>query len=247
MAGRPMEECPVCKRARTSKFWSPAQWNNYSAGALVDGWWRNCCKDCSTVPGWYFNEAGPKFMGVAAAEEKIPSDVSTLSLLEVASSWAECFEWLRKNIPGKFWDLFQEHLTRLDYQHKAAIRLKGQRSLLKHMSHFGAIRVPKVVPASWIAWRDVDNGDVYMDPMNSVSTSVINQCWPESNLATGPFNKETVGDHAEAFLAYQWVLRGKKTPIDPLIGMFVTMFERLCFVTYVHHHTKQLGGKYLLC
>ena len=118
---------------------------------------------------------------------------------------------------------------------------------MKHMSHFGAIRVPKVVPASWIAWRDVDNGDVYMDPMNSVYTSVINQCWPESNLATGPFNKETVGDHAEAFLAYQWVLRGKKTPIDPLIGMFVTMFERLCFVTYVHHHTKQLGGKYLLC
>ena len=96
MAGRLMEECPVCKRARTSKFWSPAQWNNYSAGALVDGWWRNCCKDCSTVPGWYFNEAGPKFMGVAAAAEKIPSDVSTLSLLEVASSWAECFEWLRK-------------------------------------------------------------------------------------------------------------------------------------------------------
>ena len=38
---------------------------------------------------------------------------------------------------------------------------------MKHMSHFGAIRVPKAVPASWIAWRDVDNGDVYMDPMDS--------------------------------------------------------------------------------
>ena len=246
MANRQMEECPVCKRARTSKFWSAAQWNNFSAGVLVDGRWRNCCKDCSTVPGWYFSETGPSCMSVAAAEVKIPFHVYTLSLLEVESSWVQCFDWLRSKIPSRFWDLFQSHIAHLDYTHKAAIQLKGQRSPLKHMSHFGAIRVPKAVPASWIAWRDVDNGDVYMDPMNSVYTSVIKQCWPESNLATGPFNKETLGDHAEAFLAYQWVLRGKKAPIDPFIGMFVTMFERLCFVTYVHHHTKQLGGMYLL-
>ena len=145
-------------------------------------------------------------MSVAAAEGKIPTDVYTLSLREVESSGSQCFAWLRNKIPARFWDLFQSHIAHLDYTHKAAIQRKGRRSLLKHMSHFGAIRMPKAVPASWIAWRDVDNGDVYIDPMNSVYTSVIKQCWPEGNLATGPFNRETVGDHAEAFLAYQWVL-----------------------------------------
>ena len=247
MTFRQMEDCPVCKRARTSKFWSPPQWKNFSAGVVVDGWYRNCCRDCSTVPGWYFNEAGPKSMSVAADEVKIPSHVYSLSLLEVESSWVQCFEWLQSKIPSRFWDLFQAYIAHLDYEHKAAIQLKGQRSLLKHMSHFGAIRVPKAVPASWIAWRDVDNGDVYMDPMNSVYTSVIKRCWPQSSLATGPYNKETVGDHAEAFLGYQWVMRSNKKAIDPLIGMFITQFERLCFVTYVRdHHTKQLGGMYLL-
>ena len=186
-------------------------------------------------------------MSVAADEVKIPSHVYSLSLLEVESSWVQCFEWLQSKIPSRFWDLFQAYIAHLDYEHKAAIQLKGQRSLLKHMSHFGAIRVPKAVPASWIAWRDVDNGDVYMDPMNSVYTSVIKRCWPQSSLATGPYNKETVGDHAEAFLGYQWVMRSNKKAIDPLIGMFITQFERLCFVTYVRdHHTKQLGGMYIM-
>ena len=56
-----------------------------------------------------------------------------------------------------------------------------------------------------------------------------------------------MGDHAEAFLGYQWVMRSKKKAIDPLIGMFITQFERLCFVTYVRdHHTKQLGGMYIM-
>jgi hypothetical protein len=115
------------------------------------------------------------------------------------------------------------------------------------MSHEGAIRVPKEVPASWVAWRDDDTGDVYTDPMNSVYTSVIKLCWPQSELATGPYNKESVGDHAEAFLAYQWRMRRTKRAIDPFILKFVTMFERLCFVTHVReHHTKQSGGMYVL-
>ena len=237
----------MCKQSRTSRSWSPAQWTGFSACIMVEGWWRNCCKDCSTVPGWYHNDAGPKCLSVAAVEETIPSHVYSLSLLEVEYSCMQCIEWLTRNVPPRFWDLFQAHIAHLDYEHKATIQLKGQRSILKHMSHFGAIRVPKEVPASWVTWRDEDTGDVYTDPMNSVYTSVIKLCWPQSDLATGPYNKETVGDHAEAFLAYQWRMRRTKTAIDPFILKFVTMFERLCFVTHVReHHTKQSGGMYVL-
>ena len=80
MAGRQMEDCSVCKQSRTSRSWSPAQWTSFSACIMVDGWWRNCCKDCSTVPGWYHNDAGPKCQSVAAVEDSITSHVYSLSL-----------------------------------------------------------------------------------------------------------------------------------------------------------------------
>ena len=235
----------MCKQSRTSRSWSPAQWTSFSACIMVDGWWRNCCKDCSTVPGWYHNDAGPKCQSVAAVEDTITSHVYSLSLEEVEYSRIECIAWLTGNVPPIFWDLFQEHITHLDHAHKATIRLKGQRSLLKCMSHEGAIRVPKEVPASWVAWRDDDTGDVYTDPMNSVYTSVIKLCWPQCELATGPYIDETVGDHAETFLAYQWRMRRTRTAINPFILTFVRMFERLCFVSYVReHHTAQSCGMY---
>ena len=73
-------ECPVCKKATPSKSWSPSQWTRSSACIMVNGWWRNCCKDCSTVPGWYHNDAGPKCQSVAAVEDSITSHVYSLSL-----------------------------------------------------------------------------------------------------------------------------------------------------------------------
>ena len=107
-------ECPVCKKATPSKSWSPAQWTKSSACIMVNGWWRNCCKDCSTVPGWYHNDAGPKCQSVAAVEDTITSHVYSLSLEEVEYSRIECIAWLTGNVPPIFWDLFQEHIAHLD-------------------------------------------------------------------------------------------------------------------------------------
>ena len=70
----------MCKKARTSRSWSSAQWTSSSVCIMVNGWWRNCCKDCSTVPGWYHNDAGPKCQSVAAVEDSITSHVYSLSL-----------------------------------------------------------------------------------------------------------------------------------------------------------------------
>ena len=80
MAGCQMEDCPVCKKARTSRSWSSAQWTSSSVCIMVNGWWRNCCKDCSTVPGWYHNNVGPKCQSVAAVEDTITSHVYSFSL-----------------------------------------------------------------------------------------------------------------------------------------------------------------------
>ena len=48
--------CFACGEIRYKKQWSARQWDK--AMQLVKGldqWKRNCCKQCSDVPGWCFN------------------------------------------------------------------------------------------------------------------------------------------------------------------------------------------------
>lgn len=169
----------------------------------------------------------------------------TLEVSQVEAAAATCRAWLQAKISPIFWDMFERHLQNLDYDRKDFIRARGYKSLIKAMSYDGAIRISPEAPAAWVAWRDAHTNQAYMDPGNAVYARVMRLCWPTSNLAAGPYNQETVGDYAEAFLAYQWRRRMDNVAIDPLISTFVQQLECLCFMVYVQDNTPRAGGLHL--
>ena len=61
----------MCKQTKSSRSWSPAQWTSSSVCIMVNGWWHNCCRECSAVPGWYHNDDGPKAQNATAVENTI--------------------------------------------------------------------------------------------------------------------------------------------------------------------------------
>ena len=125
------KECPVCHKLKYSgdscKKRRDANGRKGSPFVVVDGWQRNCCKQCSDVKGYYFRatpaetERGsqpdePNIRGAADEEKEHsrvrhaspltppPSATCPLTREDVEEKWEGASEWLQKNMDVEFWE-----------------------------------------------------------------------------------------------------------------------------------------------
>ena len=236
--------CPNCKQSRTRKDWSDAQWWSKTCGdptVQVGGYWRNCCRKCSQVEGWYYNDA---------------LDVGGSSNLELIRIEAASIQWLKDNVPTAFWGLMKTHYERLwtepedeERFRQRQLRLKRycveeglspNKSLLKLISHLGACRIdeetfPSLVPSGS---RYPKSDSLYIDVTNKVYAYVLKSAWPEvSTVTDGASNDVTLGDYMEALLG-TYYLRTAVWGVRPTEQQqtMILHIEKACLARYLIVH-----------
>ena len=155
-------------------------------------------------------------------------------------------QWLHANIGPQFWlwfkDLLEDGNTKHRVQLEAAntfVGFSGSKSLLKNLSHLGAIRIPpgaKLIhggSSNHLLFVDNVTSNTYLDPGNSLYKKVWVASWPEGQAMLGISNENTIGDLVEAFFGYHWfsVIAGPNT-LSGLAKEFVEHLERTCFWSY---------------
>ena len=132
--------CFACGEIRYKKQWSVCQWGK--AMQLVKGldqWKRNCCKQCSDVPGWCFNrkleEVRSQQMSCKAADydsgttppsaTSKPAPVALRSTLPFAADIDSAKKYkkllmmnLRNNVAAVLWMWIREKLIELNLTHQ---------------------------------------------------------------------------------------------------------------------------------
>ena len=118
--------------------------------------------------------------------------------------------WLQKHVPAKFWEKCEDMWIEqnLTYRSEAKIinehlGLSSRKSLLKLVSYWGAVSVPK-----WATKWTCPEYPGFADVGNLTYASTFRGVWPDCRLADrAAYNDCTVGDHLEAFLGWHiyWV------------------------------------------
>ena len=149
-------------------------------------------------------------------------------------------QWLRRNISVRFWLRFRALLDAGDWQHRAQLEVTNafagfqpNKSLLKNLSHLGAVRVPQGASLGRGHLLFEDEVHLYLDPTNAVYKKVWVAAWPEGPDLLGISAEETIGDLVEAFLGFHWhrVIMGRKA-ISGLPNYFVQVLEAALFWSY---------------
>ena len=149
--------------------------------------------------------------------------------------------WLQKNISSKFWIdsyhwVIEMNITCREEMKDLNRRMgfSERKSFLKHLSHNGAVRLPKWAPENWSCWKCEAEQQSYIDVSNQIYLEVMRSCWPEALESLQMTDKETVGDLVEAILGAHYILRVRQGwEFDFIVEDFIVMLERLCICTYV--------------
>ena len=154
--------------------------------------------------------------------------------------------WLRKNISSKFWidthlwmvemnQTYREEMIEMNHQ----MGLNERKSLLKHLSYSGAVRLPEWCPPTWMTWKCEATQQSYIDVTNQVYLEVMQSCWPAALEALQISDKECVGDLVEAVLGAYYILTVRRGwQFDFLVEDFIVMLERMCIGTYVQSYRR---------
>ena len=109
-----------------------------------------------------------------------------------------------------------------------------RKSLMKHLSHHGAVRLPEWAPENWSTFKCDAEHQHYIDVTNEIYMDVLRSCWPEALEALQITDKESGGDLVEAVLGAYYVLRVRRAwQFDFIVEDFIVMLERICIGTYV--------------
>ena len=151
--------------------------------------------------------------------------------LEKQQNGAE--RWLKKNVPAKLWEEMETMWNEQNLRYRAQPAtinkhngLREQKSLMKLMSYWGAVTVPR-----WaIKWTDAED-DGMADLGNWNYSRVFKRIWPGSHIAA--YNDLTVGDHVEAFLGWHYSLvRLYEAEFDERATDIIRFLEQACFAQW---------------
>ena len=149
--------------------------------------------------------------------------------------------WLKANIQSKFWidthawmveknQTWREEMKDLNRR----MGFSERKSFLKHLSHNGAVRLPKWAPENWTHWKCEAEQQNYIDVSNQIYLEVMRSCWPAALESLQITDKEVVGDLVEAVLGAHYILTVRRAwQFDFIVEDFIVMLERLCICTYV--------------
>ena len=174
-------------------------------------------------------------------DDALPDLEQVLQELDAARTW------LRKNIASKFWDRAHEWMVEMNYKHREDIHRYNERnghsrskSLLKNLSHAGAIRLPDWAPEKWTCYECPVTKTNYLDVRNKNYNEVMQTCWPHAMQELGITNDETAGDLVEATLGYYYFLTVKRCiELDVVVLDFVIMLERASMSTYLKNEHSE--------
>ena len=143
--------------------------------------------------------------------------------------------WLKKNISSKFWIdsyywMVEMNITCREEMKDLNRRMgfSERKSFLKHLSHNGAVRLPKWAPENWSTWKCEAEQQSYMDVTNQIYLEVMQIS-----------DKECVGDLVEAVLGAYYILTVRRGwQFDFIVEDFIVMLERMCIGTYVQSYRR---------
>ena len=130
---------------------------------------------------------------------------------------------------------YREEMTEMNRQ----MGFSERKSLLKHLSYSGAVRLPEWCPPTWMTWKCEATQQSYIDVTNQVYLEVMQSCWPAALEALQISHKECVGDLVEAVLGAYYILTVRRGwQFDFIVEDFIVMFERMCIGTYVQSYSR---------
>ena len=237
------------------KMWSPAQWSLYNPQIVVDGWQRNCCKQCQDIEGWYFNAraAGKEAPNARAAGKEAPTatphpppekHIWKPNTAKMALQCDNCMHWLQRNIGEKCWESMDARMCQINLDRRqelirinSRLNLSDRKSFKKLVPYDGSIRVPDDFPDKLVTWFDPCLKERSLDPGNLIYQKAFRRVWP--NVLPHVQNEETVGDLVEALLAIAWKFRVLGIALSTLALDFVEQLESLICCEYTLYHWGQ--------
>ena len=117
-------------------------------------------------------------------------------------AWGEAAGFLCRFVPNEFWAMCEnmwidQNLKYRDIlkEYNAAWGLSERKSLRKHVSYWGAVKLPE-----WaMLWSDPTYPG-YADVTNDVYAFVFKKLWPKSHISR--YANRTIGDFIEALLGW---------------------------------------------
>jgi len=194
------------------------------------GWKRNCCKHCDAdyylaeqPEGRASSSGSPEgsasSSGQAENESRwrrtsqckpVTCEYCPVSKQDLEMQFDGAKAWLQKHVPAKFWEMCEDMWVEQNLKYRAEakninehIGLSSRKPLLKLVSYWGAVGVPK-----WATKWTCPEYPGFADVGNLTYASTFRGVWPDCRLADrAAYNDCTVGDHLEAFLGWHiyWV------------------------------------------
>jgi hypothetical protein len=182
--------------------------------------WRNCGVD--------FGFGSPSFKGKLRPRPPLKCPVMQRNL---QANLTGAVESLQTMLPHTFWSLVAEMWQRQNVKYRrqleeinAFFELSPQKTLLKWVSYYGAIRLP-----DWAAaWEADPRYPGMADVGNWSYAMVFRRAWCRSWLCT--CKDDTIGDHVEALLGWHWIMveqMGKQFPEQ--VEDIVQLIEQAAF------------------
>ena len=140
---------------------------------------------------------------------------------EARRAWDQAAAFLCGFVPNEFWTLCENMWIEQNLRYRVILKeynaawgLRERKSLKKHVSYWGAVKLPE-----WaMLWSDPTYPG-YSDVGNDVYAAVFRRLWPKSHICR--YASDTIGDFIEALLGWYIYWTTKGAEFDEIVHLVV--------------------------